>query len=638
MSISNRLQGYLPAIAGISLAVVFHYIFNQFFAPNFAGTFLVYFCALLIGAWCGYGPGLTVVAIIGVVVQFLFKPGFSFSKVDIPGVIVLSLVSILVSKTAHSRRQAEALLRRMNLELDQRVRQQTIALQEVNQALQLQIAELENLYGSLLMGVCFLDRDLRFVRVNERFAAWDGIASSAHLGRSLREAVPQPLANLIEPLCQQVLATGKAVLDYEMQNLPNPLSASVLDWTLSCSTVRTEDGAVVGLQVILQDVTDRERARRELSEVNLELRRSEEQYRTLANAIPHLCWIADADGWIFWYNQRWYDYTGTTPEQMEGWGWQSVHDPVVLPQVLERWTFAITTAEAFEMVFPLRSARGELRPFLTRAHPVKDASGNVLRWLGTNTDIAERQSFEDTLQRTNEALRRANEDLAQFAYVAAHDLQEPLRTVVSFSQLVLRNWADKLDAEAKEHLTFVVKAATRLSRLISDLLAYTWAASDNSRPSAPVPLDDVLAVVLENLKGRLRETGAQIVRQPLPIVEGDSARLGQVFQNLIGNALKYRKDEVPPKVEIEAALQDGEWILSVRDNGQGFQQQYADRVFGIFKRLHGQQIPGSGVGLAICKTIVERHGGRIWVESQEGTGSTFSFALPAAPDEGRIKG
>jgi light-regulated signal transduction histidine kinase (bacteriophytochrome) len=202
---------------------------------------------------------------------------------------------------------------------------------------------------------------------------------------------------------------------------------------------------------------------------------------------------------------------------------------------------------------------------------------------------------------------------------------------VNFSQLVQNRYTGKLDATADEALGFVVQAAKRMSRLIADLLAYSHATAENERASQAVNLDEVLASVLQTLRSRIQETGAEVRHDALPVVEGDAARLEQVFLNLLGNALKYGKNGVSPVVEVKAQQLNGDWVFSVRDNGQGFKQEYAERVFGIFKRLHGPDVPGSGIGLAICKTIIERHGGKVWAESEEGRGATFSFSLPVAP-------
>ena len=193
------------------------------------------------------------------------------------------------------------------------------------------------------------------------------------------------------------------------------------------------------------------------------LKDSEERFRTLADNVPQLEWMADETGFIFWYNKQWYDYTGTTPEQMEGWGWQSVHDPEELPKVLEQWKGSLATGQPFDMVFPLRGADGIFHPFLTRILPVKDDNGKVVHWFGTNTDITEELEMRRSLE-------RSNAELQQFAYLASHDLQEPLRMVISYLALLDRKYKTELDFQAKEYIDHAVNGGTRMRQLIDDLL------------------------------------------------------------------------------------------------------------------------------------------------------------------------
>jgi signal transduction histidine kinase/FixJ family two-component response regulator len=243
-------------------------------------------------------------------------------------------------------------------------------------------------------------------------------------------------------------------------------------------------------------------------------------------------------------------------------------------------------------------------------------------------DITERKKQDDLLRRSNEELRRANADLEQFAYSASHDLQEPLRQVAIYSQLLERNYAARLDGKASEYLGFCIEGAHRMEMLISDLLAYSQ--STRSFDSAPqlVDTNEVLETVKKNLATRIQETGAVISAAGLPVVSGDAVPLLHVFQNLVSNALKYR-GAAPPLVSVSAEKHPGFWRFAVRDNGIGIAKQFHEQIFGIFKRLHPRnEYPGTGIGLAICQKVVERYGGRIWVESEEGQGSTFFFTLP----------
>ena len=244
---------------------------------------------------------------------------------------------------------------------------------------------------------------------------------------------------------------------------------------------------------------------------------------------------------------------------------------------------------------------------------------------------AEQRAAE--LTEANAALARSNAQLEQFAYAASHDLQEPLRMVKSFTQLLAQRYKGKLDAKAEEMLHFIEAGSGRMQRLVDDLLSYSRVLHDREQGKQLVDLNALVEEVLFYFSSKLEETGAEVTREVLPSVLGNSERIGLVLQNLLSNALKYQ-DSRPPRIHISATRHDNEYIISVRDNGIGFDPQYADRIFGLFKRLHrAEEYPGTGVGLALCKQIIEQHGGRIWADSKPGQGSTFFFSLPGSSEE-----
>jgi len=226
-------------------------------------------------------------------------------------------------------------------------------------------------------------------------------------------------------------------------------------------------------------------------------------------------------------------------------------------------------------------------------------------------------------------LSRSNDELRQFAYAASHDIKEPMRTIASYTQLLSQRYADRLDDTGQEFLLYVIEAVRRMDVLLSDLLSYSQHLGAKPAAFGAINVEAVLTGVLMNLQASIKESGGTVTHDPLPTdMTADFAQLGQLFQNLVSNSLKYRKPDVAPEIHISVDEGRDEFTFSVRDNGVGIEPPYREQVFGIFKRLHGREYPGTGMGLAICKKIVERHGGRIWVDSEAGAGSNFLFTIP----------
>ncbi|MGA9348780.1 MAG: ATP-binding protein, partial [Anaerolineae bacterium] len=263
---------------------------------------------------------------------------------------------------------------------------------------------------------------------------------------------------------------------------------------------------------------------------------------------------------------------------------------------------------------------------------------NVQLYDAAQRELAERKWAEEVLKQTMAELERSNKELEQFAYVASHDLREPLRMVTSYVQLLARRYQGKLDADADDFIAYAVDGATRMQALINDLLAYSRVGT-RGKPFEPTDCEAVFEQALTNLQVAIEESGAAVTHDLLPTVMADATQLTQLFQNLIGNAIKFRSEE-PPRVHISVNRQSkianrkSEWVFSVRDNGIGIDPEYHERIFLLFQRLHTrEEYPGTGIGLAVCKKIVERHGGRIWVESQPGKGSIFYFTIPVISDQ-----
>jgi len=279
---------------------------------------------------------------------------------------------------------------------------------------------------------------------------------------------------------------------------------------------------------------------------------------------------------------------------------------------------------------------GRSIPIDDSAAPIRDAHGRIAGVVLVFRDITEREEAEHAVARSlqelrvsNAALSRANEDLNQFAFAASHDLQEPLRMITIYSQLLLKGYRGQLDGEALTCIEVINHGTKRMRELLADLLTYTQVSADGQQQVELIDLNRVFRNALENCKTAIEESRASATSEYLPTVSGYEPHFLQLFQNLISNAIKYRGETVP-QVHFSAAAVDGVWRVSVADNGIGIALEYHQKIFGVFKRLHGTEIPGTGIGLAICQRVVERYGGRIWVESQVNRGATFYFTLPAA--------
>jgi PAS domain S-box-containing protein len=358
------------------------------------------------------------------------------------------------------------------------------------------------------------------------------------------------------------------------------------------------------------------------------------------------------DGHIVRVNQTLLDWIGANRKEVTEEGKHFADLLTIGGRIFYETHFALMLrmhGNVSEIALDFLCAHGRVLPTLVSAVQKRDAAGVPVLNHITVFNATERRRYEQELliarqraeesaaelsrvnaelSRSNAALLKANEDLGHFAYAASHDLQEPIRTMTTYAQLLARRYEDVLDDNAKEFIANIVAGSRRMQSLIADLLAFSQ-AQGSYLVLRPTDLAQALSVATSNLRSAIDESGAKISHDKLPLAIIDAARIAQVFQNLVGNAIKYRKLDEPPRVHVSAVREpNNDWLTTVQDNGMGFDAAYAEQVFGMFKRLHGREIPGTGIGLAICKKIVESHGGRIWASSTPGAGSRFSFTIP----------
>ena len=463
----------------------------------------------------------------------------------------------------------------------------------------------------------------KYESANEDYLRLVGRTAEGILGKSVREALPEIIAQGYAGMFDRVYETGEAHVEQEALVLLGEGVPQQVYVNFVCLATRDSEGEIDGTFVHATDVTALVKARKRLEE-------SEERYRFLAESMPQMVWTAKPTGELDYVSSQVAAYFGADAEALTGAGWLAGVHPDDAAQVVERWQSAVASREPYETEFRLRRGEdGAWRWFLVRALAMPGAEGG---WVGTCTDIHDQKQIQV-------ALRRANRELEEFAYVASHDLQEPLRMVNIYTQLILKqvsgaNPADTQAGEEDVKLTqyagFVRQGVSRMQALINDLLTFSHTVHREEASFGTADLDAALQEALSVLSSRIEECGAAIRAAPLPLACGDTAQVAHVFQNLLANSLKYQRKDRPLEIDISVEQRGGEWIIAVKDNGIGFAPQYGERIFGLFKRLHKDEYPGTGVGLAICQRIVERYGGRIWAEGKAGEGATFRFSLARA--------
>ncbi len=368
-------------------------------------------------------------------------------------------------------------------------------------------------------------------------------------------------------------------------------------------------------------IRSRERAR--LAE--RQLRESGRIYQGIGESIPFGIWICDAAGRNTYASESFLKLVGLTQAECSSFGWARVLHPEDVPRTMQAWQDCVRDQGVWDIEHRILGTDGKYHPVLARGVPIRDDAGHLICWAGINLDISRIKEAETEL-------RRSNRELEQFAFVASHDLQEPLRMVNIYTQLLMRKMPADRSPEMDQYAAFIREGVERMARMTGDLLAFSRVIHSNieRRPVNPSASLEEAVIACRPL---IDESGAEVSWDPIPAVLAEEGHLTQVFQNLIANAIKYRNPEAPPRVRISGEKRAAEVVFEVRDNGMGFDQAYAETIFGLFKRLHGSELPGNGLGLTICHRLVERYGGRIWAESKVGQGSTFYFTLPLAVEE-----
>lgn len=528
---------------------------------------------------------------------------------------------VFICRDITERKRTQEALARLNQELEATVEARTHELKAVNETLsatadQLRSAQRISHVGSWELDVAtgrvqWSDELFRIVGLDpageppnyEKQAGMFTMESWSLLGRTIEHAV----------------ATGEG---YELE-LAIVRPDGERRWTIArAETTCGRDGRVARLSGTLQDVTELKRAQ-------IELERATERMRlaTAAGDLGIWDWTV-TDNKLVW-DETMYQLYGIARGAFSGAyeAWSSAIHPDDRLGAESALQDAVAGGKDFTPIFRIIRPDGAVRSIQAAALAHRDGDGKVVRMVGLNEDITERHEMSRLLQEQKNQLVRSNRDLEQFAYAASHDLQEPLRAVTGCAQILQRRYANKLDADADELIRHTVEGAQRMQTLIHDLLTYSRVGTQ-AKTTGVVASGEALRQALANLQMAIRDSGATITEGRLPAVRIDPGQLTQLFQNLVGNALKYRGERAPI-IRVDAWREGKDWVFAVSDNGIGIEPRYFEQIFALFQRLHTRtEYAGTGIGLALCKKIVERHGGRIWLASTPATGSVFYFAIP----------
>jgi PAS domain S-box-containing protein len=452
---------------------------------------------------------------------------------------------------------------------------------------------------------------------NAAFARMHGYSPDELPGRPLATVVaPDAWETELREL-RDAERTGRLMVETAHRRKDGSHFPALADVTV----VRDDNGKILYGTAYYSDITERIRAEEEL-------RKNEARFRTLADSLPQLVWTTLPDGTLDYFNNRWEEELGIKLNAASGGGFHAFLYPADRERCTAEWQKAIAEGRIFQAECRLRGPKST-RWYICRSIPVRGADGRIERWFGSCTDVDEQKKATEALRTSKDELQRSNLDLEQFAFAASHDLQEPLRMVAVYAQLLREEYGPVLEGNGKMYLTFAVDGARRMELLLKALLAYSRAASPGaSVPPGGIRVLDAINQAIGNLAVQVEESHATIEMGELPLLDVPEVHVVEIFQNLLSNAIKYHRTGVNPLITISARRQDDDWLFTVHDNGIGIDPKFHSHIFRVFRRLHGADYPGTGIGLALCQRLIERSGGRIWVDSTPGAGSTFSFTLP----------
>jgi PAS domain S-box-containing protein len=527
------------------------------------------------------------------------------------------------------KKQAEEEIKRYQNHLEELVEKRTYQLEKTNERLKIEIKQKEQVqkklkhsrekYRSIFqhagIGIFQSTPQGRFFNVNQTFAQMFGYQSPEemindiqHIGHQIYTE-PGRRREILEIL-QNAQGVVKVENDFVKKNGEKWVA------NLNLRVVRDDKGDPLYFEGFVEDITQRRN-------MEVALRKSESKYRTIFENTGTATVLIQEDTSLSLVNTEFVRLTGFSQEEVEGKSW--------IEFVAEDFRERMMKYHLLRTMDKSAPKNYEFR-FIRKDGTIGDAYLTIESIPGTSQriasiiDITDRKKSEKELRNLNQKLKESNVALEQFASVASHDLQEPLRMIISFLGLLERRYGDKLDPEAHEFIEFASDGAIRMKKMIRDLLTYSRLTT-REKDLAEVDCQRILDQVLMNLKVGIEESKVTITNDPLPVLIADYSQLSHLFQNLISNAIKYRgQDNL--KIHISAQKEDNEWLFTVEDNGMGIDPKYTERIFTIFQRLHGMECPGTGMGLAICKKVVERHDGHIWVDSEVGKGSKFHFTIP----------